>query len=388
MTLSAIHHQGAWSSSPALIDAVLSGLTYPVFALDEQSNFVFVNPAAEEFFRASRGMLLGAPLSGYLDADHQVFTMIRRVQVSRSSISDQGIELKSAKIGQRLVNIQVSMLPDTVEIGTNGVIVALQERSLAERLRGQQQFRGAARSMTSLSALLAHEIKNPLAGIRGAAELLEQGGRQNADALTQLIIAETDRIAALLTRMESLAGGKDIDRHPVNIHEVISHCIQLAQNSFGKDFTIVSDFDPSLPEAEGDRDLLIQSLLNLIKNACEASDRNNKIVIRTFFNFGARLAVSGQKSGMGSPLVIEVEDHGKGIPDDLRERIFDPFVTSKSSGSGLGLALVASTIADHGGTLDVQSQAGHTIFRVGLQVVSPKQDLAFQALQDSESRSK
>jgi len=164
---------------------------------------------------------------------------------------------------------------------------------------------------------------------------------------------------------------------------VISHCIQLAQNSFGKDFTIFSDFDPSLPEAEGDRDLLIQSLLNLIKNACEASDKNNKIVIRTFFNFGARLAVSGQKSGMGSPLVIEVEDHGKGIPDDLRERIFDPFVTSKSSGSGLGLALVASTIADHGGTLDVQSQAGHTIFRVGLPVVSPKQDLAYQAPQDS-----
>ena len=388
MSLSAINNHGAWSGSTALIDAVLSGLTYPVFALDEGSHFVYVNPAAEEFFRASQGMLLGSSLSVYLEADHQVFTMIRRVQLSRSSISDQGVELRSAKIGQRLVNIQVSMLPEIAEVGGNGVIIALQERALAERLRGQQQFRGAARSMTSLSALLAHEIKNPLAGIRGAAELLQQGGGQNANALTQLIIAETDRIAALLTRMESLAGGKDIERQPVNIHEVIAHCIQLAQNSFGKDFTIVSDFDPSLPEAEGDRDLLIQSLLNLIKNACEASDKNKEIIIRTFFNFGARLAVSGQGAGTGSPLVIEVEDHGGGIPEDLRERIFDPFVSSKSYGSGLGLALVASTIADHGGSLDVQSRAGHTVFRVGLPVVSPKHGGVERSPQGSMSRSK
>ena len=151
MSLSAINNHGAWSGSTALIDAVLSGLTYPVFALDEGSHFVYVNPAAEEFFRASQGMLLGSSLSVYLEADHQVFTMIRRVQLSRSSISDQGVELRSAKIGQRLVNIQVSMLPEIAEVGGNGVIIALQERALAERLRGQQQFRGAARSMTGLS---------------------------------------------------------------------------------------------------------------------------------------------------------------------------------------------------------------------------------------------
>ena len=367
-----------------LVDAVLSGLTYPVFALDGQNRIVLINPAGEEFFKAGRSTLLASDLEQYIDQDHPVFAMIRRVRTTRASISDQGIEFHSAKLGQRLVNLQVSAMPDfsgpdfsgsdfngtspedqpTASM-SGGVIVAIQERALAERLRGQQQFRGAARSMTSISALLAHEIKNPLAGIRGAAELLKSG-HHDPDALTGLIISETDRIAALLTRMESLAGGKDIDRSPVNIHEVINHCITLAQNSFGQDFDIISVFDPSLPDTEGDRDLLIQSLLNLIKNSCEASDKKHKIIIRTFYNLGVHYAVARQAGQVVAPLVIEIEDHGSGISPELKEHIFDPFVTNKSKGTGLGLALVASTIADHGGTIDVTSQTGKTIFRIGL----------------------
>ena len=362
-----------------LVDAVLSGLTYPVVALDGQNRIVLINPAGEEFFKAGRSTLLQSDLAQYIDPDHPVFAMIRRVRTTRASISDQGIEFHSSKLGQRLVNLQVSAMPDfngpdfndtpledqPDKIILGGVIIAIQERALAERLRGQQQFRGAARSMTSLSALLAHEIKNPLAGIRGAAELLKSG-HPDPNALTGLIISETDRIAALLTRMESLAGGKDIDRAPVNIHEVINHCITLAQNSFGQGFEIVSLFDPSLPDTEGDRDLLIQSLLNLIKNACEASDKKHKIIIRTFYNLGVHYAVARQSGQTVAPLVIEIEDHGNGISPELKEHIFDPFVTNKAQGTGLGLALVASTIADHGGTIDVTSQKGKTIFRIGL----------------------
>ena len=358
-----------FSPISGLVDAVLSGLTYPVIALDGQNHIVLINPAGEEFFKAGRSTLLQTDLAQYIDPDHPVFAMIRRVRTTRASISDQGIEFHSAKLGQRLVNLQVSAMPDFDGGESNsisgGVIIAIQERALAERLRGQHQFRGAARSMTSLSALLAHEIKNPLAGIRGAAELLKSG-HHDPDALTGLIISETDRIAALLTRMESLAGGKDIDRAPVNIHEVINHCITLAQNSFGQGFDIVSLFDPSLPDTEGDRDLLIQSLLNLIKNACEASDKKHKIIIRTFYNLGVHYAVARQAGQAVAPLVIEIEDHGNGISPELKEHIFDPFVTNKSQGTGLGLALVASTIADHGGTIDVTSQRGKTIFRIGL----------------------
>ena len=362
-----------------LVDAVLSGLTYPVIALDGHDRIILINPAGEEFFKAGRSTLLQTDLAQYIDPDHPVFAMIRRVRTTRASISDQGIEFHSAKLGQRLVNLQVSAMPEFNGANFNktpsgdqantsisgGVIIAIQERALAERLRGQQQFRGAARSMTSLSALLAHEIKNPLAGIRGAAELLKSG-HPDPNALTGLIISETDRIAALLTRMESLAGGKDIDRAPVNIHEVINHCITLAQNSFGQGFEIVTLYDPSLPDTEGDRDLLIQSLLNLIKNACEASDKKHKIIIRTFYNLGVHYAVARQDGQAVAPLVIEIEDRGRGISPELKDHIFDPFVTNKAQGTGLGLALVASTIADHGGTIDVISQKGKTIFRIGL----------------------
>ena len=172
-----------------LVDAVLSGLTYPVIALDGHDRIILINPAGEEFFKAGRSTLLQTDLAQYIDPDHPVFAMIRRVRTTRASISDQGIEFHSAKLGQRLVNLQVSAMPEFNGADFNktpsgdqantsisgGVIIAIQERALAERLRGQQQFRGAARSMTSLSALLAHEIKNPLAGIRGAAELLKSG---------------------------------------------------------------------------------------------------------------------------------------------------------------------------------------------------------------------
>ena len=381
-----LHAKKGGGASSGLVDAVLSGLTYPVVALDGDDRIMLINPAGEEFFKAGRSTLLESPLSQYIAPDHPVFAMIRRVRTTRASISDQGIEFNSAKLGQRLVNLQVSAIPDVLggdvlgaDVPNNadisahlnlsgGVILAIQERALAERLRGQHQFRGAARSMTSLSALLAHEIKNPLAGIRGAAELLKSGHR-DPDALTGLIISETDRIAALLTRMESLAGGKDIDRSPVNIHEVINHCITLAQNSFGQGVEMISLFDPSLPDTEGDRDLLIQSLLNLIKNACEASDKKQKIYIRTFYNLGVHYAVARQAGQAVAPLVIEIEDHGSGIAPELKDHIFDPFVTNKSQGTGLGLALVASTIADHGGTIDVTSQQGKTIFRIGLPIM-------------------
>ena len=381
-----LHAKKGGEPSSGLVNAVLSGLTYPVVALDGDDRIMLINPAGEEFFKAGRSTLLESPLSQYIAPDHPVFAMIRRVRTTRASISDQGIEFNSAKLGQRLVNLQVSAIPDVLggdvlgadvpnnaDISTHlnlsgGVILAIQERALAERLRGQHQFRGAARSMTSLSALLAHEIKNPLAGIRGAAELLKSGHR-DPDALTGLIISETDRIAALLTRMESLAGGKDIDRAPVNIHEVINHCITLAQNSFGQGVEMISLFDPSLPDTEGDRDLLIQSLLNLIKNACEASDKKQKIYIRTFYNLGVHYAVARQAGQAVAPLGIEIEDHGSGIAPELKDHIFDPFVTNKSQGTGLGLALVASTIADHGGTIDVTSQQGKTIFRIGLPIM-------------------
>ena len=356
------------SQSADLTEAVLSGLNYPVIAINTSNCFLFVNTAGEEFFKSSLSFLKGEPLSTFIDNDHSIFTMIDRVKKSGASLSDQGVDLFSKKFGQRLVDIQVSPLLN-INREVIGIIVAFQERSLAERLRGQEQFRGAARSMTSLSSLLAHEIKNPLAGIRGAAELLTSTADKNEiNDLTNLIVNETDRIASLLTRMERLAGGQTISREPVNIHEVIDHCINLTKRSFGQNRQIITSFDPSLPATEGDKDLLIQVILNLLKNACEATQDGGLIKIRTSFNLGARFSLN--HNGGVSPLVVEVIDNGKGIDAELRDRIFDPFVSNKPLGTGLGLSLVASTMADHAGGVEVSSRPGSTTFKLNLPISS------------------
>ena len=343
-----------------LPEMMLAGIRNPVAALDSSNRFLFANPAAEEFFRSSAATLKEYSVNDFFDG--VILTMLERARLSGNSVSDQGIDVNSPRLGLKRINIQVSPLQDT----NNTLVLVIQERQLAERLRGQQQFRGAARSMALLSALLAHEIKNPLAGIRGAAELIADDPGGDIGPMTGLIMSEADRIASLLTRVETLVGDRPPELGSVNIHEVLNHCIQLAENSFGRGCNLITAFDPSLPPALGDRDLLIQCFINLLKNACEASDYKQNIKIKSSFNRGARFA--GGSAGAACPLVVEIIDQGEGIPDNLRDHIFDPFITGKSNGTGLGLALVASTVASHGGTIDVESRPGLTSFRVGLPV--------------------
>lgn len=358
----------------SLPEMMLSGIRYPITAIDRDNRFIFANPAAEEFFQASASLLAACQVEDFfVDV---IPEMLNRARANRSSVSDQGIDLHSPKLGQKRINIQVSPLHDARET----LVMAVQEMHLAERLRGQEQFRGAARSMELLSALLAHEIKNPLAGIRGAAELLADDPSGDPSALTGLIMAETDRIAALLTRVETLVGEEPPERKPVNIHAVLNHCIKVAKNSFGREAQLVTSFDPSLPQALGDHDLLVQCFINLIKNACEAIDKNNLIEIKSSFNLGARFAYASGGEGAACPLVVEITDHGSGIPSHLRDHIFDPFITGRPNGTGLGLAMVASAVSRHGGTIDVDTQPGRTSFRVGL----PMSEIAMSEIAMSE----
>jgi two-component system nitrogen regulation sensor histidine kinase GlnL len=219
--------------------------------------------------------------------------------------------------------------------------------------------------MSAMSAMLAHEVKNPLSGIRGAAQLLEQGASEADLELTRLIQDEADRIKDLIERMEIFSENTPVKTGPLNIHQVLDRVHKIAKHGFAKSVHFSEEYDPSLPAVLGHRDQLIQVFLNLVKNAAEAVPKEGgEIILKTAYQHGVRFAMPGSQARVHLPLAITVQDNGPGIPEDLSEHLFDPFVTTKSGGSGLGLAMVAKIVGDLGGVIDFESRPGKTAFRV------------------------
>jgi two-component system nitrogen regulation sensor histidine kinase GlnL len=351
------------------IDAasVLNALTAAVLVLDEDGAILQANAATEDLFESSAAHLQGMLLSELLPPDCQMFSLIEQARAEGTCISEYGVPLDSPRTGPRIMNIQVAPLVENQKLA----VVSMHEQSIALKIGHQLTHRNSARSVTAMAAMLAHEVKNPLSGIRGAAQLLEQNCSQEDRTLTQLICEESDRIVALVNRMEVFSDKRPVDRTPVNIHGVLEHVRRVAQAGFGRNIRFIENYDPSLPSVPGSRDQLIQVFLNLVKNACEAaSEEKGEVVLSTAYQHGIRLAVPGSDTRMHLPLVVSVQDNGAGIPEDLRPHLFDPFVTTKATGTGLGLALVAKIIGDHGGVIEFDSQPRRTVFRVMLPMIS------------------
>ncbi len=347
-------------------ESVLGALAMATLVVDEKRDIRYANGAAEQLFQSSAPILTRTPLAEILPPNGPLIEMVSQAGESDSPMSAYGIVLDTPKTGVRTVSVHVAPIADT----PGWLVISLQEQTRAIKFEQHLEHRNSARSMTAMAALLAHEVKNPLSGIRGAAQLLGQSAQEEDRKLTQLICDEADRIVALVNRMEVFSDDRPLERTPVNIHAVLERVRRVAENGFASTVKFIERYDPSLPPVDGNHDQLVQVFLNLVKNAAEAvPSKGGEIILSTSFQPGVRVAVSGSSGRVQLPLVVMVHDNGPGIPEDIRPHLFDPFVTTKPKGSGLGLALVSKIINDHGGIIEFESTRTRTVFKIMLPIV-------------------
>ena len=342
-------------------EAFWTALPIPALIVDDRDRIAAANPEAEIFLNRSGRQLAGTDLHSALHIDGDVLAALDRARRSGSPVLVADVEITSRGRGPARGDVQVAPMDPRLREGN--LILVITPREMASRAGAT----AGGRSAIGMAEMLAHEIKNPLAGITGAAQLLSMNLSSEDRELTDLIVAESRRIVSLLEQVEQFGIARPPDRRPVNLHDVLDRAKRSARVGFGAHMTFEEDYDPSLPPAAADPDQLLQVFLNLLKNASEAGEANGRIRLRTYYDGGLRVR-RDDGARVTLPLQVEVIDDGPGLPENLRESAFEPFVSSRENGTGLGLALVSKITRDHGGWVALESVPGRTMVRVSLPI--------------------
>ena len=349
--------------SPYPVPGVIwASLPLPALLIGRDGRIVEANPAAEAFLNASSKNLMGQPAFDRLSIDAPMDEALERARSNQSPLFINDVDVTTGERPPVQCNLHIAPMHDNPDV----ILLVISPRDLAERLGRVQSVKSAAKSAIGMAEMLAHEIKNPLAGISGAAQLLSMGLTPEDRELTDLIVEETRRIVKLLEQVEQFGNVRPPELRPVNIHDALDRARKSAQVGFAAHMSIIEDYDPSLPPTWADPDQLMQVFLNLIKNAAEAAGPGGGTIrLRTFYDLSLRLRRKDGKGG-ALPLNVEITDDGPGLPADIAGEIFEPFVSGRENGTGLGLALVSKIIADHEGWISVDSVPGRTSFRISL----------------------
>jgi two-component system, NtrC family, nitrogen regulation sensor histidine kinase GlnL len=349
--------------------AIFEALPNPVLILNDLDRVCLINGAAEDFFQTSGAVLLRNGLTDLVPFASPILQAVQQVRDFGGVVNEYAVTVGSPRLGgERLVDMQTTQLAENPQY----ILIMLLRRSMAEKFDLQLSHQGAARAVSGMASMLAHEIKNPLSGIRGAAQLLEPTLSDSDRPLARLICDETDRIRDLVDQMEVFSDERPLQRLPINIHLVLDRVKQLIAAGDCQNLRLHEDYDPSLPAVNGNHDQLVQVFLNLAKNAVdavEATDGPKEITFTTAFRPGVKLSVPGSTERISLPLEVCVHDTGNGVSDEIRPHIFEPFVTSKPQGRGLGLALVAKIVRDHGGVVECLKRERGTTFRILLPLI-------------------
>lgn len=343
-------------------DSIWASLPVPALLIGADDCIADVNAAAEGFLNASRRSVTGRPLWDVIAVDAAVGRAFADARRNNAPLLVNDVEIGTG--GREAVECGLQIAPLAGRPG--GMLMLIVPRQLAGPLTQGHSARSAAQSAIGMARMLAHEIKNPLAGIIGAAQLLGMNlGPQDIE-LTDLVVAESRRIVKLLEQVDEFGNLRPPELQPINLHDLLDRARRSALLGFGAHMRIVEAYDPSLPLAWGDPDQLLQVFLNLLKNASEAADKKGGTIrLRSYFEHRFRLRRS-DRAGHSLPLQVEVIDDGPGLPEAIRDAVFDPFVSGRENGTGLGLALVSKIVSDHGGWISVASVPGRTVFRLSL----------------------